>query len=78
MIYVHEDIKLGITQYKCFDLIGFRLVLFPNLRGNEKPEEQEIKLRNTVYKLCDTAVSVQSELRLLHSSRPGVRVGDRG
>jgi hypothetical protein len=41
MIYVNEDIKLGITQYKCFDLIGFRLVLFTNLRGNEKPEEQE-------------------------------------
>jgi len=41
MIYVCEDIKLGITQYKCFDLIGFRLVLFTNLRGNEKPEEQE-------------------------------------
>jgi len=41
MFYVYEDIKLGITQYKCFDLIGFRLVLFTNLRGNEKPEEQE-------------------------------------
>jgi hypothetical protein len=41
MFYVYEDIKLGITEFKCFYLIGFRLVLFTNLRGNEKPEEQE-------------------------------------
>jgi len=41
MIYVYANIKLGITQHKCLDLIGLRLVLFMNLRGNEKPEEQE-------------------------------------